>query len=364
MAKNVYFSDLNYSLGNEDTNFERQIVLEHKPEKIISVCGSGSRALPLINSSTKEIILVDLAIQQLWLAKLRVELIKKCNHEEFLTFWGYAPYSPDENTNRRKEIYSTLELGDAENEYFIALFESKNWKSILYTGKWEKTFKFFSRITNFVVGKDVVNRLFDFNDIHGQVEYMNTSFPKKKWEILLRALGNKAMFNALLYKGHFIKKNIQESYLEYYSKAYNHLFKNDLAKKSFFLQLTFFGKIIHKEGNLIEAHKECFDTMKENIKNCKINYVQGDLIKTITENKDVDFISLSDVPSYFTDLTEKNFFQEIKPSLSKNAIVVNRNYLRIPNANRSGYKDISQNFKHFEKEEKIQMYRIEVLEND
>ena len=41
-------------------------------------------------------------------------------------------------------------------------------------------------------------------------------------------IGNKKMFNVLLYKGDFVKKNSEKSYFRYYKDAYDHIFENHL----------------------------------------------------------------------------------------------------------------------------------------
>ncbi len=361
MSNVEYFYDLNYSLANEDTAFERGIVLKNKPSKILSVCGSGSRCFPLLHPEAKELHIVDLSIQQLHLARLREQTIKKLNHEEFLKFWGYAPYDIDQNISWRKEVFDGFKLDQGSEKYLTSLFEKLSWISPLYYGKWERTFIFFSKIVKKFLGAKTVEKIFSFETLEEQQEYMDNKFPSLRWMVILTILGNKAMFNALLYKGDFIKKNINESYVHYYSKAFSHLMRKVLTRKSFFLQLCFLGKIKHAEGNLVEASKDCFEMMKESLLTCQIYYHQNDLLSEINNHQNLDFISLSDVPSYFSGQIEKDFIQNLKPALSGNALIVNRNYLRIPEASRDGFEDIISNFSEEQKNEGVQMYRIEVL---
>ena len=68
------------------------LYLKQVPKKIVSVCGSGSRSLPLIHPTLEELHIVDLSKEQLMLANLRIETILKLTHQEFLMFWGYAPF--------------------------------------------------------------------------------------------------------------------------------------------------------------------------------------------------------------------------------------------------------------------------------
>ncbi len=364
MSKVEYFYDLNYSLANEDTSYERNITLINKPTKILSVCGSGSRCFPLLHANTKELHIVDLSIQQIYLAKLREQSIINLSYDDFLRFWGYAPFAVDENNDWRHQQYEKFLFDPVAKRYLDSLFEKTKWRSPLYYGKWERTFIFFSKIVRKFLGSSTAEKLFSFDNLEDQQDYINSKFPALRWTLILTILGNKSMFNALLYKGDFIKKNIKEGYVHYYSEAFAHLMRENLAKNSFFLQLCFLGRVKYPEGNLIEANKDCFEEMKQSLKDCKVQYHHGDLIAEIKKQKDIDFISLSDVPSYFSGKLEKDFLQDIKPSLSKGALLVNRNYLRIPEANRKSFADISNNYRKYENIEAVQMYRIEVLKNE
>ena len=104
--------------GNEDTALERDIILK-QGQKIASVCGSGSRSLPLIHPTLEELHIVDLSKEQLMLAKLR--RILKLTHQEFLMFWGYAPFDAAENNNYRKQLFFCFDLNKDEETYFLNL---------------------------------------------------------------------------------------------------------------------------------------------------------------------------------------------------------------------------------------------------
>jgi len=74
---------------------------------------------------------------------------------------------------------------------------------------------------------------------------------------VLAILGNAAVFNALLYKGHFPKKNIPGSILSFYDDAFTRLFSQGPARENFFLQMVFFGELKYAEGNPSSAIPTC-----------------------------------------------------------------------------------------------------------
>ncbi len=356
----AYFNKLNYSLANEDTHLEFQLSLQYKAQNIVSVCGSGSRAIPLITPYTKKLTIVDLSLAQIDLAKLRIATYLQFAYENFIHFWDYP--SPNRiSSEERKKLFHTLNLEQNTLKYFTEVFENNNWNTILYDGKWEKTFILFSKIVQKTLGKKNVDKLFSFKNLSEQVTFLESEFPMLRWKLLIILIGNKTLFNALLYKGHFISKNIPGSYFEYYFKAFNHLFHQDLCRKSFFLQLCFLGKINFSEGILLEAHQERFYDIQKNLRQVEIIFAQTDILSAIKKEKNLDFISFSDVPCYFSGEVEKNFLQECIPSLATGAHIILRNYLRIPNAVRTNF--INKNLQHQDliKNETVQMYNIEIL---
>jgi S-adenosylmethionine-diacylglycerol 3-amino-3-carboxypropyl transferase len=75
----------------------------------------------------------------------------------------------------------------------------------------------------------------------------------------------------------------------------------------------------------------------------------------------LDYISLSDVPSYFSGVTEREFMQWMKPYLKMGAHIVLRHYLRKPEAmNLTGFRDVTVSYQDYFSFEKVQMYECEV----
>ncbi|EQC43664.1 PF11899 family protein [Bacteriovorax sp. BSW11_IV] len=355
-----YFSELNYSLGNEDTRLEVAMVKKLSPKNIFAIAGCGSRALPLVLDGVKRLVCADVSQNQLYITELRRETIRHFTFQDFLLFWGFPPYGSYDYSHKRRELFYTLSLSDEANVYFLELFKDNGWKSILYLGKWEKTFKVLAKINRSILGKNY-DRIFNFYHIGDQARYYENDFPFKKWQMVLFVLGNKAMFNALLYKGDFIKKNVSESYLDYYQNAFEHLMTEQLARESYFMHLCFFGEISHADGNPVEATEENFNTVKKNLAEAKVDLVATDMVSAIKNEGPFDFLSLSDVPSYFAGDLEKNFLQDIRPGLAPGAVLVIRSYLRIPEADESGFVDITPQFGPEIFDEKVQMYKVKVL---
>jgi S-adenosylmethionine-diacylglycerol 3-amino-3-carboxypropyl transferase len=356
-----YFTGLNYTLGNEDTSVEIDLVKQFKSKSIFSVCGSGARALPLCGEAI-ELTLSDLSLEQIHLAMLREATYKQLSHQDFLLFWGYFPFSDNNFCDTRKKHFLKLELTTEVRNYFQNIFDEIQFSSLLYLGKWERTFQVLAKINRALLGRDF-DRILRFDNLNIQKKYYQNEFPHNRWKAVIFLLGNKALFNALLYKGDFIEKNSPESHFDYYYNAFDRLFTQDIAQKSFFLQLCFYGKINSLAGVPVEASLETHQRISGS--HTKTHYLNEDLITHLKSgNKTYDFLSLSDVPSYFKGELEENFMQNIRPGLRPGAIIVNRYYLRKANCNLTGFVEITKDHKDLIASEKVQMYDICIYRYD
>jgi len=293
---------------------------------------------------------------------MRIETLRNLDLDEFKGFWGYPEI--DMNEDERKKVFGELNLSEKSREFNFNLFEKNKWKSLLYLGKWEQTIKKLSRINKLILGKKRLE-LFNQFSLEEQEIYLKTDFPRRAWSLVVFLLGNAKVFNALLYKGSFPKKNINGSMFRFYSNAFERLFKQDIARNNFLLQLLFLGKLKYKEGLPLECNAKIYYEAKKGLSSAKINYIHGDIINEASCSKrKIDFLSLSDVSSYLESPIDKIFLKQIRPRLSKGAVVVNRYYLRIPrDIDTNGYKEITDQYSKLINKEKTQMYKFGIYKN-
>ncbi|MEK6705643.1 MAG: DUF3419 family protein [Bdellovibrionota bacterium] len=354
----IYFQNLNYTLANEDTSLELAILPENV-DHVLSVAGSGGRVLPLLAKRPKLLTCVDISKQQLQLTELRIESARKLNHKEFLGFWGYPPHpaAPEE----RQDLFHDLKLSKPARSFFYALFKHKKWESILYDGKWERTFAKLAWLNRKITGASGAG-LFTALSKSEHNAYLKNQFPHTAWALVLFLLGNANVFNALLYKGQFPRKNIPHSFFRHYHAAFSRLFNQGPARRNFFLQMVFFGKVIFGEGCPIECDAEIFAKTKKALTKTEVRYLQGDIVHEAATSRDkIDFLSLSDAPSYFQGEKERSFLQQVSKNLSPRAITVIRNYLHLPEGlNTNGFERITENYSDAISSEKVQVYTPEI----
>jgi S-adenosylmethionine-diacylglycerol 3-amino-3-carboxypropyl transferase len=94
-----------------------------------------------------------------------------------------------------------------------------------------------------------------------------------------------------------------------------------------------------------------------------VEYLKEDFVSYLSKGlKQYDFLSLSDVPSYFQGQLEKDYMQKIRPGLAPGAIIVTRYYLRKSDCDLNGYLDITDSHIKLVELEKVQMYDIRIYQ--
>jgi S-adenosylmethionine-diacylglycerol 3-amino-3-carboxypropyl transferase len=308
---------------------------------------------------------IDISAEQLALCEMRIETLRTFTHLEFLAFWGYPTKGNFISNADRKSMFEALTLSVQSRNYLTKVFESKDWAPLLLQGRWERTFIFFSKIAKVILGSKKIERLFQFQDLEAQKEFVSKHFLNYRWKFLLLMVGNSRVFNALLYRGSFPQNNTGLSYVQFYNQAYTRLLNQGLARNNFFLQLTLLGELRFAEGVPIEANGSVFNEAKIALSGVEIVFLKEDLVAWLSAQNNISFVSFSNVASYFKGPLEGNFLKLIRGALSPGALVVLRHYLHRPeNLDKAGFVNDAPLYESLRKNEKIQMYEIEVLRKE
>ena len=347
-----YFTALNYSLGDEDTSVELGMLHEHA-EHVMAVAGSGGRVIPLLARAPKRLTCVDILDEQLALTRMRIEALRALSHESFTGFLGYPPHAMC--AAKREKVFRGLSLTDRDRDYLEKVFSANSWQPIIYLGKFERAMIKLSKIVRLFVGKRGL-AVFDFQDQEAQRNYYRERFPHTAWKAVLFLIGNSAVLNSILYKGDFPKKNIPRSAFAIYRDIFHRLLCDLPARESFFLQLVFLGGLVYPEGNPIECDPAVFTAAKQALQHTPIDYHCGDVIEALDGS--VDFLSLSDVPSFFQDPDlERNFLQRSREKLSTGGVLVYRGHLRLPHPETTGFHSIIEPYQALVDREKTQLWQ-------
>jgi S-adenosylmethionine-diacylglycerol 3-amino-3-carboxypropyl transferase len=322
---NKYFQGLNYTLANEDTWVEYDLLPENV-QSVFTVCGSGSRAIPFLAKNPVEMHVVDLSDAQLRLFRLRLASIKALNYEEYLYFLGYTNTSP----HNRLDLFKQLDLSSDDQIFWQS--HASFWKEngFIYLGKWERHFMMLGKIYHYVTRTNLYP-IFASHDLIDQQKNLRLYWKSRHFKLYSKILLNEWIANKLLYKGHFAGskdlKTTKVTTAQYVYREFTDLLENTWVKENYFMQMIFLGKVIFPEAFPCECDKIIFDKVKKS--QTKVYYHQKDLLSLVKE-KPHDFYSLSDTFSYMTDAMVKDFLSALPTSIPYASKIVIRTFMRKP----------------------------------
>ncbi len=330
MAKE-YFSDLNYTLSNEDTRIEFELLSEGA-ERVFSIAGSGARCLPLIAKNPKFVDVIDMSVSQLYLCELRLQAMKTLSYEEYLFFVGYRGGLQDANDegDNREELFRKLNLSQEAQSYWVDRVQGWKSRGFISLGKWESHYRKLGFILREVMQCDF-HKIFEAQTLSEQIELYEKHWPRLRWNNFIRVAASEYVFNKFLYKGHFSgrsdHKTEERSSSQFIMEEFERLFKNQLVRKNYFMQVLFLGKIFFEEGLPLEAHAHTVELVKKS--STEVRYLHGNLLEELPKDS-YDFISLSDTISYLSEHDANQILQILNPQTKAGSQVVIRSFMRAP----------------------------------
>ena len=320
-----YFQGLNYSLANEDTKIEYDL-LPRGVGSVFTVCGSGARVLPLIAKDPQKVTVVDLSSTQLALCRLRVAAARILSYQDFLFLLGYRK---DESLGRAA-LMGKISLSNEDQELWKSSQHLWEKTGFIYLGRWENHFMKLGKLFSLIPGVNL-SPLFEASSLVEQRKILPRYWHPRLFHLFTKIVLNEKVSNRLLYKGSFAgakdQRTSKRSTSELVSEEFNDLFQNTWVRSNFFLNMIFLGEIRFAEAYPLEATEEIWQGVRE--ARSEIVYSTGNLL-TLVKEKAHDFYSLSDTFSYMSPEDLKDFLPSLPQEVPLNSRIIIRTFMRSP----------------------------------
>lgn len=365
MAKE-YFSDLNYTLSNEDTRIEFELLPEGV-DRVFSIAGSGARCLPLIAKNPKYLDVIDMSVSQLYLCELRLQAMKTLSYEEYLFLMGYrgALQSGNDEGDDREVLFDRLKLSPEATKYWKERRDGWRPRGFILLGRWESHFQKLGYLFRDVLKCDF-SKVFAAQSLEEQIELYEEHWPKLRWNSFIRIAASEFVFNKFLYKGHFSGKSEhrteERSPSQFIMEEFDRIFRTQLVRKNYFMQILFLGRIAHEEGLPFEAHEHVVAAVKKSP--TQIRYLHGNLLEHLPQHP-YDFISLSDTISYLNEQDANLILQKLSPQTKAGSCMVIRSFLRAPTAiNTQGWTELADKNSWAQKKDGTGVYQFHIYKKN
>ena len=346
-----------YSLASEDTGLELA-AMPYGPKSVVAIAGSGSRILPLLSKRPEQLYIIDVSDRQMAITEFRLSALASLDLAQFQQLIGYIDVSRKE----RRQLFGLLGLSENAERYMRNVFCERDWGPILLEGRWEKSFKTISRLLRTILGSEI-DRLFECRSATEQLEFVERTFFARRWKFALHVLAANSAITSITGAYSATRKNIPLSFLQVYEQRFDRLFRQGPARQNFYLNLVFFGHLKYEQARPIEVDPDVYQSARTGLENCRVDTQRNDILATLSNlNNEVDFLSLSNVPSLFSGDLEHDYLQKIRDKIRMNGLVVSRTFLHVPfRLNTAGYENVTADFASAVDSEATQIYFIDMF---
>ena len=285
---------LYYTHVNEDSRLERKLLWATDSNTVVAVAGSGERVLALLdNESVKQVHIVDVNEEALFLLQLKLSALKILDVDNYLRFCGHDQAASNERKNWFNNVKN--DLSPACEKYWQTNIASIE-KGIVHTGHFEKFLNRVRPSINLILGKS-------FN--HGFASNgTSRAFPRKRWHFLLRIFSFRFIYR--FWGNKDIAFISPDAMVKQIPAALNELVEERTLQSCFMAHLIFKGHL--SEMNLADIPPSLQKAVLEKVKSrilsssLSIHYHHADVLDFIHAHKgaleEPVFYSLSDILSF------------------------------------------------------------------
>lgn len=235
----------NFGIAQEDalTLFKALDIEEN--DRLLCIASAGEVPLNLLAIQDLRIEAVDISLNQLNLAKIKLHAVCSLEPTEAAAFLGFVDAEPEE---RKKLFRKVSELMDSNEKLFWLENMNAIEKGPINEARFEKYITKFNWIGRLIFGKKKLLRLFELDTIEAQQEFFDRHLSTSLLKIIF-----KIVFHPKIYKKrgmapegltHSGERNISE----FFYSRFRDFCSATSARKNYFLQFCFFNKVLFPEA--------------------------------------------------------------------------------------------------------------------
>ena len=321
IAESTVFRDILYAQCWEDPEMDRAAFKIRPGDVVFSITSGGCNALTFLLDNPKEVICLDLNKYQNYLLSLKINAFRILSHHETLELFGIIP------SGRRWELYKRINpVLPTEEQIYWRRHRRAISKGIIHCGRYERYLHLLKKIFRIIVGKKVINDLFNLTSINERSELFTRKWNNKRWKIFCRIFLSRTFASLLFDKSFYKYLEPSFSFEKYYQLAVKKAVTELPVQENYFLAYILFGNFYN--GNLPPYLKEeNYNLIGDRIDRIKM-FTSGCL--KYFESLPEGFISKFNFTNIFEWMSMPEFSNLMKETIrvaKNNAVITYRNHL-------------------------------------
>jgi len=351
-------SPYNFGISQEDAITEFKALELKTGDSLLCIASSGEIPLNLLALSNIKVIACDMAIEQIYLSKIKLAAILHLKREEAAKLIGF--YSSD--ANERVRFYKQLQPYLTADEI---KFWNENIKAIgigvINAARYEKYILKFSWIFRLFLGKRKLLKLMKFKTIKEQQKYFDRKI-SSWWIKLFFKIG----FHPKIYKNrgmdeHGLQHQKDASIATFFYNRFRDFCTSTIAFKNYYFQYTFFNKVLNESALPEYLSETGVRNIKANIGN--LSFVHKGFTSSLLSYKKGTFnkYHLSNIGDWLSEKQMQEVFEAVHLNSSDSSKLVIRYLHRnhpIPEKLKENFKANLELREELEKVDRYPFYNI------
>jgi len=317
----------NFGLSQDDANTEQRALELKKGDRLICIASGGEVPLNLLTYSDIHIDAVDLSLAQLQLSRLKITAAIHLECIDAAQFLGYMRCSREDRMRLFKQLLTHFD--SSQKSYWLQRPEIFK-KGPIHNGRFEQYISRINWIVLSILNKKKMEKLCGMNDIVQQGEYFDKKLRTSILKFIFRIIFHPKIYKkrgmdprGLLHSG---KTNIAT----FFFNRFRDFCTSTPARNNYFLQLTFFNRILHEDA-LPDYLKEEGNRLLRKRKD-QLNFYHVDLLKQIKKSPFANYnkFALSNVGDWISNDEYTDLLSIISQRSSSNSRILLRYIHHIP----------------------------------
>jgi S-adenosylmethionine-diacylglycerol 3-amino-3-carboxypropyl transferase len=317
----VELSNLLFGMSWEDPASDRQALAIRPGEKVATISSGGCNTLTLLLEDPGKIYAIDINASQSYLLELKCAAVRHLEYKELRAFLGLDP------SRDRLQVFDRLrgELTGAALAYWTGKVEGVR-QGVIYSGRYEKFIRLFSRFLAAVQGRRRIERFFRCETIEQQKAYFDSVWNTVQWRLLFKLAFNKRMLAKRgLTADYFKFDDGASSFADSFFRRTRHAMREIPIPSNYFLAQYLLGRYWSEDEVPAYLQRENLPIVRERLD--RIEIVTSDARSWLEKQPDssLDAFSLSNICELMSPEETRRLFVEVARSGRKGARICFRN---------------------------------------
>src|SRR4030043_871025 len=312
----------NYGITQEEALTEYKALELTEGDSLLCIASAGEIQLNIAAMADVKIISADVSVNQIRLCKIKQSTAISCDPIKGASFLGYMYMQGSERERIFRDNISPY-LSENDRKFWQENHNAIR-EGVINSGRFEQYMQKVTDIGRFIVGKKNLYSLFECNSIEEQEEI----FDKKITGLIVKGIFRVA-FHPWIYKNRGIDpaglthsgvRNIGE----FFFQRFRNFCCNTLSRKNYYLQYTFFNKILFPEALPEFLKPSHHDRFTRNIRNIEYIITPIEKVLETTEPGKFNKIHISNIGDWMSKESMEGLFKLIRDKTKPGARAIMR----------------------------------------